>query len=436
MPKGLTDHPQRSALTAEVHARPYARLEAPERVTYVAMLSGEGGAAEDHAHVGALFERFDQPSPAAGATHAMADFGAFRFKWERHSEFSSYSFFRHGAQDDALFSRTAIDEVPQDWLDGLPGKLLVALRVELLSSEAPEPGVEALAGLFPVANFAGSLVAGGAAKAWMDFAMDRDGYGRALVHDRSLRPRQAGRMVQRLCEIDAYRMMALLAFPLAKSVGLEVSRGRDDLTAITERLGGIADLADERRLLDELTGISASVEKVATATAYRFGAARAYYALVRRRVEELREQRIEGTQTIGEFMERRLSPAMRTCEAVAERIDRLSTRVARASDLLRTRVDIEVEAQNQKLLSSMERRARLQLRLQQTVEGLSVVAISYYLVGLVAYLAKAAKSRGLPVDSDLVAGLAVPAVLLVVWLGVKRIRRIVAGAGGQAAEKR
>jgi uncharacterized membrane-anchored protein len=427
MPKGLQDHPLRAALTAEVHARPYARLEAPERASYLAMLSGEGGAADDLAQVAALFERFGLAPPAPGATHAMADFGAFRFKWERHSEFSSYSIFRHGPHDDALFSRTALDEVPQDWLDGLPGELLVALRIELLSSEAPEPDAEALAGLFPVANFAGSLVAGGSAKAWMDFAMDRDGYGRVLLCDRSLRPRQAGRMVQRLCEIEAYRMMALLAFPLAKSVGLEVSRGRDGLTAITERLGGIADLADERRLLDELTGISATVEKVATATAYRFGAARAYYALVRRRVEELREKRIEGTQTIGEFMERRLSPAMRTCEAVAERIDRLSTRVARASDLLRTRVDIEVEAQNQKLLTSMDRRARLQLRLQQTVEGLSVVAISYYLVGLVAYLAKAAKSRGLPVDADLVAGLAVPAVLLVVWLGVKRIRRMVAG---------
>lgn len=436
MPKGLHDHPLRSALTAEVHARPFARLEAPERVAYLAMLSGEAGAAGDLAQVGDLFERFGAAPPEPGATHAMADFGAFRFKWERHSEFSSYSFFLHGPHDDTLFSGTAIDEVPQDWLDGLPGELMAALRIELLSSETPEPGAEELSGLFSVANFAGSFVAGGAAKAWMDFAMDTDGYGRVLICDRSLRPRQAGRMVQRLCEIEAYRMMALLAFPLAKTVGPEVSRGRDGLTAITDRLGGIAELADERRLLDELTGISASVEKVATATAYRFGASRAYYALVRRRVEELREQRIEGYQTIDEFMERRLSPAMRTCEAVAERIDRLSTRVARASDLLRTRVDIEVEAQNQKLLSSMERRARLQLRLQQTVEGLSVVAISYYLVGLVAYLAKAVKSRGLPVDPDLVAGLAVPAVLLVVWLGVKRIRRLVAGAAGQAAEKR
>jgi uncharacterized membrane-anchored protein len=426
MPKGLQDHPLRAALTAEVHARPFARLEAPERVGYIAMLSGEAGAVGDMAQVGALFERFGLAPPEPGANHAMADFGAFRFKWERHSEFSSYSFFLHGPQDGAPFSRAAIDEVPRDWLDGLPGELLVAMQIELLSAETPEPAADELAGLFSVANFAGSLVAGGAAKVWMDFAMDAAGYGRVLLCDRSLRPAQAGRVVQRLCEIEAYRMMALLAFPLAKSAGLELSRARERLIAITDRLGGIEELADERRLLDELTEISGGIEKVA-ATTYRFAAARAYYALVRRRIEELREERVAGYQTAGEFMERRLAPAMQTCEAVAERLDKLSARVARASELLRTRVDIEVEAQNQKLLSSMERRARLQLRLQQTVEGLSVVAISYYLVGLVAYLAKAVKSRGLPVDPDLVAGLAVPAVLLLVWVGVRRIRRRVAG---------
>ncbi len=433
MPEELRAHPLRAALIAEVHARPFARLEAPERVGYLAMLSGEAGAPEDLAQVGALFERFGLAPPEPGATHAMADFGQFRFKWERHSEFSSYSFFVHDPQDGAPFARSAVEEVPPDWLEGLPGEVLVALQVELLGGESPKPSAGQLASQFSVRNFAGSRVAGGAAEVWMDFAMDAAGYGRALVRDRSLRPAQAGRVVQRLCEIEAYRMMALLAFPLAKSAGQDVSRARDRLTPITDRLAEIRELEDQRRLLDELTGVAAAVETVAAGTAYRFGAARAYYTLVRRRIEELREDRVEGYQTIGEFMERRLAPAMQTCEAVAERLDRVSTRVARASELLRTRVDIEVEAQNQKVLSSMERRARLQLRLQQTVEGLSVVAISYYLVGLVAYLAKAVKSRGLPVDADLVAGLAVPAVLLVVWLGVKRIRRMV--AGGRAAGK-
>ncbi len=435
MTQGFQDHPLRAALTAEVHARPFAQLQSPERATYLAMLSGEDGAVADLDHVAALFRSNRLPPPEAGATHAMADFGTFRFKWERHTEFSSYSFFQHGPFEDAPFSEAAIAAVPRDWLDGLPGERLVAIQIELLDAGSPEPSAAELFELLSVDNFAGSRVSGGAAEVWMDFAMDAAGYGRALLRDRSLRPHQAGRVVQRLCEIETYRMMALLSFPLAKSAGQELSRVRDQLTPITDRLAEIAELADQRRLLDELTGISAVIERIATATAYRFGATRAYYALVRRRIEELREQRIEGIQTVGEFMDRRLTPAVRTCEAVAERIDRLSTRVARASDLLRTRVDIEVEAQNQKLLSSMERRARLQLRLQQTVEGLSVAAISYYLVGLVAYLAKAAKSRGLPIDSDLIAGLAVPAVLLIVWLGVKRIRRKVAGARNWVAGK-
>ena len=428
MPQGFEDHPLRAPLTAEVHARPFAQLQSPVRATYLAMLSGEDGAAGDLSQVAALFERNGKVPPEPGATHAMADFGDFRFKWERHTEFSGYSFFRPGPRDGAPFSEAAIAVVPRDWLDGLPGKRLVAIHIELLDPGNPELAAEELAELLSVDNFAGSRVSGEAAEVWMDFAMDTAGYGRALVRDHSLRPAQAGRVVQRLCEIETYRMMALLSFPLAKSAGQELSRVRDQLTPITDHLSEIVELADQRRVLDELTGISAVVERIATATSYRFGATRAYYALVLRRIEELREQRIEGTQTVGEFMDRRLTPAVRTCEAVAERIDRLSNRVTRASDLLRTRVDIEVEAQNQRLLSSMERRARLQLRLQQTVEGLSVAAISYYLVGLVAYLAKAAKSRGLPVDPDLVAGLAVPAVLLIVWLGVKRIRRKVAGA--------
>ena len=163
-------------------------------------------------------------------------------------------------------------------------------------------------------------------------------------------------------------------------------------------------------------------------------AARAYYALVRRRAEELREQRVEGIQTIEEFIDRRLAPAMRTCEAVAERLENLSRRVARASDLLRTRVDIQLEAQNRDLLQSMDRRARLQLRLQETVEGLSVAAITYYVASLVGYLAKAGEAVGLPVNGDIAAGLSIPIIAGLVWYGVRRLRRIVVRETGAAGK--
>ena len=46
------------------------------------------------------------------------------------------------------------------------------------------------------------------------------------------------------------------------------------------------------------------------------------------------------------------------------------------------------------LLGAMNRRQQLQLRLQATVEGLSVAAITYYIVGLVGYAAKGLKEGG------------------------------------------
>ncbi|MBE9554955.1 MAG: DUF3422 domain-containing protein, partial [Proteobacteria bacterium] len=173
---------------------------------------------------------------------------------------------------------------------------------------------------------------------------------------------------------------------------------------------------------------------LASRNAYRFSAAAAYYALVETRVGELREERIEGLQTIDEFMDRRMLPAMRTCQSTATRQDRLAERVARATTLLRTRVDLAMEAQNRDLLRSMDRRARLQLRLQETVEGLSVAAISYYLVGLVGYAAKGVAAAGLPVPVELVTGLSIPVVVLIVWSALQRVRRRLA-RDDDAAEK-
>ena len=76
---------------------------------------------------------------------------------------------------------------------------------------------------------------------------------------------------------------------------------------------------------------------------------------------------------------------MRTVASAEDRLRAMIERTRRAADLLRTRVDVERSAQNQALLERMDRRADLQLRLQHTVEGLSVVAISYYAVGLIGY---------------------------------------------------
>jgi uncharacterized membrane-anchored protein len=180
---------------------------------------------------------------------------------------------------------------------------------------------------------------------------------------------------------------------------------------------------NDEDLLHELTRLAAEVESGLAASQFRFGACRAYFELVTRRIAEMREARLPGLQTLEEFMARRFTPAVATCQTAEARLHGLSERIARASALLSTRVDIARERQNQALLASMDRRARLQLRLQQTVEGLSVAAIVYYLAGLVGYVAKGIKAGGWRFEPDLIVGIAVPALAVVAFLAVRRARR-------------
>jgi len=419
----FSEDQRRRPLSNEVHARPFASVTAPMRASHLAVLWGGGGAEADFRHLQELCRRHGAPPPPADATHFAADFPGFALKWERHSEFSTYIFMGPADGGGEPFASQAIANVPSDWLGALPGSVLVAVHFELRPAVAAPLSAEALARVLMPDTTAGSAISGGAATAWTDFHLHGDGFGRILVQDVRLGPRQAGRLMQRLMEIETYRMMALLALPVARAHAPRIDAIGDELARLTQNLSSIAGLEDERRLLDRLVALAAEAERIAAATTYRFGAGRAYYTLVQRRIEELREERLEGLQTIGEFMDRRLAPAMRTCASVGERLETIAARLARVTALLRARVEVALEAQNRDLLASMDRRARLQLRLQQTVEGLSVAAISYYVVGLVAYAAKGLKAAGAPLDADLVAALAVLPVVAVVWAGIRRLRR-------------
>ncbi|WP_109116819.1 DUF3422 domain-containing protein [Azospirillum sp. TSO22-1] len=424
----LREHALRVPLTNEVHARPSEAMRAPVRATVLAMLSGEAAGERERKHLEQLCDWAGVARPASGATHYSGNFGSFRLKWERHTEFSTWTVYREGAFGEP-FADPALNALPRDWLAGLAGELLVGVHVAVLGPDMPEPTGPQLAGVFGSDAYVGSRVAGRAAMAWTDFRIHGDGFSRVLIANHSMSAWQTGRIVLRLLEIEVYRMMALLALPAARGVLPRIGAIERELAELTARTTDLSGLEDERGVLDKLTRLSAQTEQIAAETAYRFGAARAYYELVERRIGELREMRMEGLQTVGEFMDRRLTPAIRTCEAVQGRLDTLSQRLARASHLLRTRVEIAVEGQNAELLRSMDRRADLQLRLQETVEGLSVVAISYYLIGIVGYAAKSLKGFGWKIDPDMIVGLMIPVVLFLVWKGVRRIRKVLAHHG-------
>lgn len=416
-------HAQRVELNDEVHARPPEALAPPASISYLALIPPEGAPRDQSLDaVRDLVRRVGGPEPAPGASHYSTDLGAFRLKWERHTEFSRFMVIVPGVAAEP-FARTAMDAVPADWVAALPGRVIVAAHAALVLDDAAPLDLAAIAGRCFAGNpLVGAEVSGGRATAITDFRIHGDGFSRFLLLDRGMGQRQAGRVLQRLLEIDTYRIMALLALPEAREISPLLSAQERELAEVTGALVACAE-NDEPVLLERLTRLAAEIESGEARTRYRFSAAGAYYEIVQRRIDDLREGRIEGLQMVREFTERRLAPAMNTVRDVARRQELLSQRVARATQLLSTRVDLTRERQNQALLASMDRRAHLQLRLQQTVEGLSVAAITYYLVGLIAYAAKAAADAGYGVAPGIVTGLAVPAVALAVYAATRRRRR-------------
>ncbi len=416
MAKGSFAFPQataRAQALGEIHARPYALVPSPRVIFQLAFLT-EGGSAVDHAVMAELSRSRGISPPGRDSSHHVLSWGQGTLRWERHTEFSTYFW-------DAPVPEKFGAEVPvHPFGDSFspPGTLISGIRLEI-RPDSPETR-EAISTFDPT-SLCYSEIKNGQGVILTDFRQNGDGLTQILVIDRGMTEAGRGALVQRLLDIETYRTLAMMGLPLAQSLSPEIRRIEDGLTGITNSMKQHArDKADE--LLSEITRLAAELEANAALSLYRFGASRAYYGIVQERIRTLAETAVPGYETLGFFLERRLAPAMRTCQSVEERQANLSRKLARATALLRSWIDVELEQLNSTLLNSMDRRAKLQLRLQQTVEGLSVAAISYYVVGLFGYVAKAAHGLGLPVKPETLTGIAVPFVILGMWLLVRAIR--------------
>ncbi|OAN76094.1 hypothetical protein A8B78_15145 [Jannaschia sp. EhC01] len=421
----LKDHPLRYQLANELHARPFPTLVSPGQAVYLAIKQPKNSAKRDRgldrAHLLALLDRFGAQHPSPDATHYFAKLGRFHLKWESHTEFVTYTAFLENAVD-RPFDPAAWDVFPEDWLEEAPGVRLTSAHIRFAKAPAAEREIaEQINEWFVPESLAASHVLDKTAIVAGDFRIDSAGHMRfAVFTQEGTGNRRIGRIVQRICEIETYKTMSMLSLPRARAISHRMGEIDASLSALISDLTG--DLAKPDETLDALLGAAAELEQLQTESSFRFGATRAYEALVNQRIDVLREERFQGRQTFGEFMMRRFDPAMRTVKATERRLQGMTDRAIRAGDLLRTRVDVDRSAQNQQLLESMDARSDLQLRLQKTVEGLSIVAISYYAVSLAAYLL-APLAEPLGVDKTLLTALAVIPVVAVVWLSLRAIRR-------------
>lgn len=412
-------HPLRFALNGEIHARPPDPMGRGRVISHLVMLTDESSRAESVRHLNALLVAHGIRPVRPETSHIRVGVRGFRLRWELHTEFVTWTFSSPTVDHASnVEPPTALDAVPVDWLSRIPGSLIAGMHVWVVAAgEGDDPS---LPPLLHADKVVGSLVAGGLASVHTDFCLHPDGSARAIVSAKAEAPRQIGRLVQQLLEIDTYRMVALLGLPVARTAGTLLGHVERELAALADAIRDAAP-NEETVLLDQLTRLAGQVESHYASTHSRLSASSAYFDLVDRRLDALSEHRIDGLQTLSDFIDRRLSPARATCEWAAHRQEALSRRVSRMSNLLRTRVEVEQQSSSRDALKAMAHRQAVQLELQATVEGLSVAAITYYAVGLVGYLAKACAAIGIPIHAELATAFAIPVIAAAVWLSLRTL---------------
>ena len=417
----MTEQTFQQSLFAELHNRPFPMLNSPASLSQMIRLA-PGDPVAELQHIAALAARYSAAMPEAGATCYYQRLGEFEFRWERHTEFSSYIVILPRTES-TPFSLPAVQVLPADWLASLSGSMIGGDHIELRPAPAQQPESAVLHQHFEGHRLIGSRVLDNEATLWTALREHSDGFCRTLIFMANEDPCEGGRLVRSLLELFAYRNLTLLALPLARDLIPEVSRMELELATLTERLTAIGSFADEKVLLEQLSELAAQLEGKLSENTFRFAATEAYYQLTEDRLREIREQPLENLRTLQQFHYRRFRPGFSTCQSVRSRLNELSLRVNRSSGLLRTRVDLMLESQNQNLLRSMDRRAKLQLRMQQTVEGLSIIAMTHYALSLLGHILAGIPEHALPLAKEAIVACATPVTFAAAWLSVRRIRR-------------
>ena len=414
-------HPQRDALYNELHLRPFHPLSSPQQISHLAACAQPDELNQAYHHLCKLCQRYNVNQPAADAVSFHQNFGKFTIHWERHIEFYAFSVLLAAAPSDEPFAQPAINLLPADWLKNLPGEMVAAFHL-LIDARQPDHQHQDLCRYFEGHQVIASAAKGGKAQLLTAFKLHGDGYGRFIIHNNGLNDEQMGQLARRLMEMETYRLLALISLPLAKQIGPQLVGMDQQLATILSQVNRLDSFRAERNLLAQLTELEAQLESYRAATNRRFSATRAYHELVHSRLAGMQEESINGQMSLQEFMNRRLNPALRTCESLQSWMEDLSKRIERASDLLRTRVNLNLQEQNRSLLSAMNRRSQLQFRLQETVEGLSIVAISYYMVGLIGYLLSGLPLEEWGVSKTVLTAGSIPLVLIIVGYTTHRIK--------------
>ncbi len=412
-PAWLHDDPSRQSIMDEIHARPIEFVGAPARVRRIAaMLPREASAvSEAHARFSAWCVAGGiQPPPPTARQHSF-DASGRHVTWELHTEFLTLTWSSDLADHDNFPAGIGLE-----LLETLG--VVTCMRVDLIADATiPQRIVDG----FRLASLCCASIDGGSGEVATDFVPDEDGFIRFEFAAGGVTALRRAIIVRRLLEIETYRALTLMALPLARRVSPDLAEAEADLGRAIIRLGDASGEA-AHAALQALQALSVRSGALIETTSFRFAASQAYGELLRRRLRGLHEVGLNGASTIERYLGNRIDPALATCLAVEKRENALASKIERGIELLNATISLDLQSQNRQILHTIAQTSERQLHLQRTVEGLSVIAISYYLIGIVGYaLTGAAELTHF--SKGMVLAALVPAIVGAVWLVVVRIRR-------------
>ena len=414
------EHPLRRRIQAEIHARPYRSIITPSLVVRQAFLRPEHLSLEnDHLTLLSWCRTFGVDYPTSNIRHFSKNIDGVIFTWERHTEFLSLTWESQANQ----YSYEALKEIITKHVEVLIRQEANLISCTKIILNKGKPGENIKKDGFQEESLCLSCTENHRARILTDFHEDEFGATQFYVTNFNLSDSQSGVLVTRLLEIDTYRVMALYGFEIAKNLVPEINVIENNIITLTKQVNAKTQLKDYRETLDKVTRIVGNLGDIAASNYFRLSATKAYYNLIQGRLSRLNETSSDGSIVIEEFLARRLAPAMRTCDSIEGRIRTAGQELESSTALLRTKIDLQVQIQSQSVLESMNHRALMQYRLQSTVEGLSIAAISYYIVGLINYIFKGLDTSQYMSKPKLMAVI-VPIVVISIWVIIKRLKKV------------
>ena len=418
----------RQSLSDELHARAFYDFEGAGRFIRFVYLVGNDDSAVSN-YVNDYLQISDLPLMQADEKFYRIELGGFALRVERHTEFLTISFVEKGLKVQTgiskdAFCETNLPHMPFTWARNAPAALFHAIWVEV---GGRPPAKMRQADMLKVLDFravASNNFSDASAQVHFAFDIDTAGYSRVVVFNKSIEAARMSRVVQRIVELETYRLLSLLGLSTVKAYSARLSDIEEVLKGLTNDLAKEIKKPDGQvqQLLTVLSSQAADVEDIYSRTSYRLSATKAYVGILTGRLERMQLTRLSGFQGVRGFLDRRMTPAMDSCTAFSERLASLSQRINRAGALLRTQTELVIQRQNRDLLKSMDQRARHQLRLQQTVERLSIAAVTYYGVGLVGYIAVSLPIEQWGLSLSYNKSGSVPIIALAVWMAVRKVK--------------